>query len=335
MKKLFLSLVAVMAATVSFAQNTLVATLSHGEDISMYYGTYALRDAMNAAASGDVINLSGGAFQAVDITKGVTLRGTGIDDAAPTYFTGNFTINVPSEDANRLSMEGIRCTGTISMKGTCNSIYLLKCQFYRFEYNSSSAIRNTIFVDCKITGDKFSLYGNCSVQFINSYVSGFNNNSENTATASFLNCVIKPTANGSGYNYAGYIKSSQLLNCIVCFNSSSKTSFPATTIILNCLSVNYTDAFRDSQINRDCKYASFAEVFKDYTGAYSDDQTFELTDEAKTTFLGDDGTEMGIYGGVMPYTSTPSYPQITTMNVANKTTADGKLSVEIVVSAAE
>ena len=53
MKKLFLSfVVAMIAATATFAQNTLVATLSHGEDVSMYYGTYALHDAMNAAASG-------------------------------------------------------------------------------------------------------------------------------------------------------------------------------------------------------------------------------------------------------------------------------------------
>ena len=66
-----------------------------------------------------------------------------------------------------------------------------------------------------------------------------------------------------------------------------------------------------------------------------DDQQFELTDEAKTTFLGTDGTEVGMYGGVLPYNSTPSYPQITKVNVANKTTADGKLSVEIEVSATE
>jgi hypothetical protein len=42
-----------------------------------------------------------------------------------------------------------------------------------------------------------------------------------------------------------------------------------------------------------------------------------------------------MHGGVLPYDATPSYPQITRMNVANKTTADGKLSVEIEVSAAE
>jgi hypothetical protein len=63
--------------------------------------------------------------------------------------------------------------------------------------------------------------------------------------------------------------------------------------------------------------------------------TFELTDEAKAKFLGTDSTEVGWYGGVLPYTSIPSYPRITKMNVANKSTADGKLSVEIEVSAAK
>ena len=76
-------------------------------------------------------------------------------------------------------------------------------------------------------------------------------------------------------------------------------------------------------------------MFKSFTGSYSDNQTFELTDAAKAKYLGTDGTEVGMHGGVLPYDTTPSYPQITKMNVASKTTADGKLSVEIEVSAAE
>ena len=50
---------------------------------------------------------------------------------------------------------------------------------------------------------------------------------------------------------------------------------------------------------------------------------------------GIDGTPVGKFGGMIPYNMTPSYPQITKMNVAAKTTADGKLSVEIGVSAAQ
>ena len=126
MKKLFFSLVAVIvAATATFAQNTLVATLTHGENVSMFYGTYALRDAHNAAVSGDVINLSGGGFQPVDITKAITLRGTGIDASVPTSIVSSFTINIPSDDANRFSMEGIRCQSEVSLRGTYENPYFL------------------------------------------------------------------------------------------------------------------------------------------------------------------------------------------------------------------
>ena len=66
MKKILLSFVAFVSAVVSYAQQ-LVATLTHGEDVSMFYGAYAYRDAMAAAVDGDVINLSGGGFQALVI----------------------------------------------------------------------------------------------------------------------------------------------------------------------------------------------------------------------------------------------------------------------------
>ncbi len=339
MKKLFLSMVAVMVATMSFAQNTLVATLSHGDDITMFYGTFALRDAMNAAQSGDVINLSGGAFQAVNITKGITLRGTGIDDAAPTYISGDFTINVPTDDANRLSFEGIRSTGTITMSGTFNSPYFVKSQFYAFKYNAPN-IKNAMFANCKITSE-FKLNGKSTVQFINSYVEAFYNNNESNTAATFINCLIRPYTGSTGwsanYYHPEYIINSQLLNCIIFNNYSSTQSnqLPSSTIASYCVSIQFANLFGAQAANTNNKTATFAELFKDFTGAYSESQAFELTDEAKTKYLGNDGKQVGLYGGVLPYTSTPSYPQITKMNVANKTTADGKLSVEIEVSAAE
>lgn len=339
MKKLFLSLVAVlMAATATYAQNTMVATLSHGEDITMYYGSYALRDAMSAAQSGDVINLSGGAFQAVNITKAVVLRGTGIDDVAPTYIIGNFQISISAEDANRLSMEGIRCTGTITLAGTLNNAYFVKCQFYNFTTGNSPTIKDAMFANCKITS-AFSLVGTSTVQFINSYVCGFDNYNSTNSAASFINCVILPSSNG--YN-PEYIQRTQLLNCIIyqireAYNVGCQ--LPSSTIATNCVSIGYNKSIFSSQAantgNKSVNYNEYNKVFKDFTGTYSESQTFELSEEAKTKYLGTDGTEVGMYGGLLPYDSTPSYPQITKMNVAKKTTADGKLSVEIEVNAAE
>lgn len=336
MKKFFLSLVAaIVCATATFAQNTLVATLTHGENVSMFYGTYALRDAHNAAVSGDVINLSGGGFQKVDITKAVTLRGTGIDASVPTTIVSPFTINIPSDDANRFSMEGIRCQNDVYLRGTYENPYFLKCQFDRVYMSDRSTIKNAMFVNCKIS-NSFTLQGTSTAQFVNCYVSGFSNENESTSSASFVNCVIKPL---NGY-LANYMSSCQLMNCILYNNSGSNSySLPSTTIATNCVAINdnnrMNNVFNNSQVNPGCGFQVYAEVFKDFTGTYTDAQTFEVTDAFKENCSGTDGTQIGMYGGLMPYTSVPSYPRITKMNVASKTTADGKLSVEIEVSAAE
>ena len=331
MKKMFLSfVVAIISTTAMFAQNTLVATLTHGDDVTMFYGVNALREAHGAATSGDVINLSGGAFQSVNITKAVTIRGAGIDSTNPTYINGGFQINISEEDTGRLSMEGIRCVDFISVYGTSSNAYFLKCKFYSFSFNES-AFKNTMFANCKIT-NSIVLNGTNTAQFINSYVSFFS--SYDNASATFVNCVLMTDGYSNG---CSYICNSQLQNCIINPSTSYRVgNLPSTSQASNCVVVNYGSIFNQSQANIGCiGDVSYADMFKDYTGTYSDDQTFELTDEAKAMYLGTDGTEIGMYGGLMPYNSTPTYPQITKMNVAKKTTADGKLSVEIEVSAAE
>lgn len=327
MKKLFFSLVALMAATVNFAQNTLVATLTHGDDVTMYYGINALREAHEAAASGDVINLSGGAFQAVNITKGITLRGVGIDMVNPTYITNDFTINIPTEDSNRLIMEGICCSNIVTMAGTFSNPYFLKCKLKDVYYDDNSVIKNTVFVNCKIYSG-YNMGGTaCSTQFVNSFIQWVSNQS--TSSVSLTNCVL-------GWR-PDLVDNTQITNCIVvAIHGYEDRIIGSTCTAINSVSIGFrSNVFGNSPANTGNKTANYEEIFKDYTGTYSDSQTFELTDEAKAFFWGTDGTEVGMYGGLMPYSSTPTYPQITKMNVANKTTADGKLSVEIEVNAAQ
>ena len=76
-------------------------------------------------------------------------------------------------------------------------------------------------------------------------------------------------------------------------------------------------------------------MFKSWNGTFTDKENFELKEDAKTTYPGDDGKELGIYGGNLPFTPNPTNPKITKFNVASKSTADGKLSVDIEVKAAE
>ena len=76
---------------------------------------------------------------------------------------------------------------------------------------------------------------------------------------------------------------------------------------------------------------SYSEVFVTYDGSFSEEEDYRLIDEIATGFLGNDGTEVGIHGGMVPYQTRPFYLLPVRYNVANRSTIDGKLSVEIEV----
>ena len=98
------------------------------------------------------------------------------------------------------------------------------------------------------------------------------------------------------------------------------------------MGVNYNgDPFKNLAIKPGCSTATYAEAFKDFTGTYTDEQTFELSAAAKANdnFKGTDGTEVGLYGGPQPFNLTLSYPLISTMEVGEKTDENGQLEVSI------
>ena len=127
MKKVFLTLVtATVAATATLAQTKLVATLTHGDNVTMFYEAGAFQKAYNAAESGDVITLSGGAFTGFTITKAVTVRGSGIDSSDPTTISNRMTINIPDSDTNSFSVEGVRFNANVYLAGSCTNPYFIK-----------------------------------------------------------------------------------------------------------------------------------------------------------------------------------------------------------------
>lgn len=328
MKKLFVSLVALAMAAMSYAQSTLVATLTHGDNIKMFYGAYALQQAHAAAAHGDIINLSAGAFQAVKITKALTIRGAGADGESTTYIINGFEIEIPTATTRRLSFEGVRLSNTTTVKGTLTNATFLKTIIDYISIDSDSKMTNGSFVNCRVYNVKY--HGNSTAQFVNCEVGHFYGISSATQGATFLNCNIRPYKNSS---YAGWnlMCFAQFINCIL-FNDecSNYSNLPSTSSAVNCVAVGPGNnfVFNDLAARQNCGAADF-NIFQDGKG------WCDLTDEAKAKYIGTDGTPVGMYGGMMPFGLIPTYPQITKMNVASKTSADGKLSVEIEVSATE
>lgn len=318
----------------AFAQSSMLATLSHEGEITTYYGALALRDAVNAAADGDVITLSSGTFVSVDITKGLTIRGAGMyfdteNQCEPTIITGDFTINMADGVTHKLTMEGIYHNNTINYDGTLTGATFLKCRFKIITNNWSYAAHlvNATFIHCRVTEQLF-LGNESSALCVNCVIMEPSMSSRTTSNFEMTNCVLWKQF---WYDFC----SSSLKNCIL--ETTSNSQLNGSNTAFNCISTyDYDDFFGYIPNYTNTPSTGYENVFKHHQGyVFADDELFELTDEAKTTYLGADGTEVGIYGGNMPYSSTTTNPKITKLNVASKSTADGKLSVDITVSGAE
>lgn len=320
---LFVALVA-MFATTAKAQSSLLATLNHEGTISTFYGTNALQQAHAAAADGDVITLSSGTFQSVNITKAVTLRGAGmVLDAAtqtePTVLANEFSINIPDETTQRLTIEGIYTNQKVNIEKLKNAMFLKdRFNIIFAGYRSGQMATDLTFIHCKIAKNYYganTTYNSASFQnCIVSGIDGYN--------YIFNNCII-----GLGGNhYLCY--TSEYKNCVIKYPQSSSNS---TTMYNNLYTGSHS---LDIPNKTNVRVDEDSEVIKNIL-VYSDDNDFKLTEEAKALIKGTDGTEVGIYGGNLPFDPTPTNPQISKFNVAAKTTADGKLSVDIEVKSAE
>lgn len=340
MKRVFSMVIALATAVMSYSQSSLIATLSHNGEVSAFYGASALQEAHAAAQHGDIITLSGGTFAATNIEKALTIRGAGmyVDSVAqilPTVILGNFDIEVPDSIEQHLTMEGIYSDYTITVKGTLSEASFQKCRFESFRrYDSSVKMKNLTFVHCKIS-DRIILPVQAFVSCVNCYIK-YPVTYSSTAPASsfeFTNCVVESSALSNSVYYSSFT------NCIINFTGTSPNSYgylPSSNTALHCLGIGSTIIFKNAtNIESKIFTGELNTLFKNYTGTYDDNETFELTDAAKALYVGNDLKQVGMYGGNYPFNPTPTNPRIVKCNVASESTADGKLSIDIEVSSAE
>lgn len=326
MRKTFsLALLALMLCGArAVAQSSLMATLSHDGQISTFYGATALQQAHAAANHGDVITLSSGSFAGVDITKAVTIRGAGMEvdtvhAIEPTVITEDFNIDIADSVTNILTMEGIFHNQEIKVANLKNAMFL-KCRFNKFSYvfSVSSVMKDLNFINCRIA-NSFLGNGNGSASFINTVAKGIT--SSNSGHYSLINSIV----------FGSDVKNSEFKNCIL-VEISSRTD---NSYYNNLFIIDDTNALNSIPNTTNVRVPKNDERIANLLGDYSDSNPYTLTEEAKNILKGTDGTEVGIYGGNIPYDATPTNPRITKFEVAQKTTADGKLSVDIEVNGGE
>lgn len=338
MKKLLLFLsVTFMVCIGARAQSSLIGTLSHDGEVTVYYGADALIKAHEAAEPGDVITLSAGTFTGTDITKAVTIRGAGMMlDQTPTIISGTLNLNLKQneDDVHSLNLEGLRILKHY-FNGSMKSPSFLKCYFDGSSVGSG--YNSGTFVNCLIK--EFSGGSNVkTTTLINSVIQTYSTFNGSHAVA-MNNCIVLGFTKYSYLPAGGTTVSSYnttWTNCII--NGADKNNrddfyFAAGNVFIN---TRYQGS-GDSPFGRVASSCTNTKKVADDLTLFKDGTFYELSDELVNNedWLGNDGSQIGIYGGVMPFDPTPTNPQITKFKVANKTSADGKLSVDIEVSAAQ
>ena len=309
-------------ATASKAQSTQIATLFHEGEVTNYSSATALAQALEDAVDGDVITLSGGMFQAADIKKNVSIRGAGMGypalggTTAPTYLTGNFRLSVPPSEQYHVSLEGM-VNNEVMYITRADNLVVSKCIFNNINSSQTSTDSwiNQQYIHCVIN----DLYtpNNLTVQFVNCvFPSKINLGSSDTNKSyQFNNCIVN-----CGYS----VNRSNLTNCILIMHKGSayRTEINSNSSCNNCIIAGCESNKGAGSGNHS---AGESEIFLS-EGFYN------LTDAMKG-FTGNDGSEIGIHGGSLPFSPVTTGLKITRFKVAERTTSDGKLPIEIEIEA--
>lgn len=323
MKRIIFAICTILCANVLMAQEQL-ATLKHNDSISVYYGANAFVEAYNAAANGDIITLSDGTFNGplsgnnpAPITKGITLRGNGAQPDSVRGTQGTYFLT-------RINVQNLRDTASFEAEGIF---------FQEFRVDNSYDIKLT---NCCVE----SFYGGgCGLQARNCIIkSGYDYTGSNTHPHNFTNCVL---GRNTSVSYAQLPSYSILTNCIIKGyddNSNSNSSLYNNCIIIDYGSHNMGETCNNSIL---CGWNNLpgttnvamevSDVFETWDGnTFSfDPNTYKLKANVANSVLGNDGTQVGIFGGDFPFSFTPSYSVIKRLDVPNRTDENGMLNIDV------
>lgn len=327
MKRISLLLVLFCVSLVTLAQNQ-VATLQHNDSITgVYYGAEALLQAYLAADNGDVITLSSGTFNPpayFNSDKSITVHGAGcafdtVTNVLPTIITDNVKVQ-----GDNYTFEGIHFSGKIdfgdySPFGRSNHKYI-KCYINEYDNHGGTNLYSFEFCNCIVK--QFHLNHLNGLSIINSVMK---------CVGYYHYDIYNPT---NIYNSVILFDSAVTINNIVSYNSIIATESGhelSNNYFFNCIGIKRgeTSLFEDQLNTSNMTVNDYSDVFETFDGNITFDNIYQLNSSIATSFLGHDGTEVGIYGGMMPYKTRPSYMIMKSTHVAGQTDQNKKLNIEM------
>ena len=304
MKKILLSIIALCCSMAAGAQQTdqISAVLQVGNETpQVFYGASALSKALEAAPDkGGVITLSSGQFSPVTINKCVRIYGSGFQaidslDVYQSYISGDCTINLPEEIASPhdIGIEGVYINGDLLVKSAVDGLTLTKSSVE--DYSTSAPATRCGIRQSYIRGDVKAHQMFIQNSWLCARIYPLNDESSIVIDHSILRC--------GGY-FGNYN------DRFACRNSILWSIYRHSNQTYNfCLSPSNA-AFN---VNAGCSDNWYnvgeSSVFKDASNAdYSTTRTFEL--KSPDTYIGSDGTQVGVHGGDFPWNKIPSTPVV-------------------------
>lgn len=342
MKKTTIILALLAAITTAEAQQVALHTFS---GVQHFEGTAAFQSAYNASQNGDTIYLSGGGTftSPGTIDKSLRIYGAGhypdsTTATGKTIISGSITLR---ENADNFYLEGIHLTSTL-------------------DFYSNVAVDNVTIKYCRIDGT-VSVSGNRTnpsknILFSN-MVFGSSISLENAQSALIENSIIFGTIGNSN---GSLIRNNTILTQMYYRTESlfggAQNNYIHNNVILlsranagnisNIAVDGSGNTFKNNVFNSAApNFGNFATAENNYLGVSPVDflvnqsgNAFDYTHDYHlqnpADYLGTDGTQTGIYGGLSPFKagSVPSNPHIQEQNISS-TVTDGQLNVQIKVAA--
>lgn len=325
----------------ALAQNP-ITTLVHAGNTSVFYGQNSLVDAYTASVNGDYLYLSTGYFTApAAIAKGVKIIGAGhfpdsANVAKRTTIMSTLSINA---GADSLRLEGMYINGDINFDtySTINYIKIIRCRLSSSNFNPAGNAtpkdkNYCSFEECFIFGGIY--FSNNGINFLLSkcVLSGQLNSMKSALITNNIFLYI------GGFGQLNNVYSSVLQNNIILYNNPGYNDFIGSNTTGNTFNNNlFVKSATDlgtNNFNNNYMGIAQANIFVNQTGNIID-YTHDYHLKNPTTYIGTDGTQVGLYGGATPFKDkgAPSNPQILTKTVGDQTDTNGNLQINFKVKA--
>jgi len=335
-KQLFLLCTLWLTVSLTALAQEPVATLEHSGTTKVYYGEGSFEQAYSASVNGDQIYLSSGRFTFTNIAKGLKIYGAGTSNRnfiketvlyRITYNSKNEELHDPmpiNKGADSLRLEGLYINqGIYFSPDLINYVKIIRCNVGSVQF-SNNFKNNCSIEECIVNSNiDFSKLGN-NFLVRNSVIGGFISNINGNALIDgniFLNKATQTNFTIRDVNY------STIQNNIFVYGQYYGKNTNST--LVNNLFLNYVGEVGGQNNWVTSGSDAFIRRLND-TFSYYDDYHLKNT----TTFLGTDGTPVGIYGGLgFKEQGVPSNPQIINKTISPKTDDKGNLQINITVKA--